>query len=163
MADASDVSAEADLRLVAVIAELEAAAGEPAYANPGLGLVARVIVYGCRHTFDRQGMALFIQRKPWMREVIHELIEKYRVDQAERTGMFAAVDPGAGSWGAGAGPGAGMSWNRMSWGCWRVLGCSWGSPCVLYPEGECALLLVLLVTGGEAPVRAPVHALWFAR
>ena len=79
MADASDVSAEADLRLVVVIAELEAAAGEPAHANPGLGLVARVIVYGGRHTFDRQGMALFIQRKPWMREVIHELIEKYRV------------------------------------------------------------------------------------
>ena len=66
MADASDVSAEADLRLVAVIGELEAAAGEPAYANPGLGLVARVIVYGCRHTFDRQGMGLFIQRKPWI-------------------------------------------------------------------------------------------------
>jgi hypothetical protein len=32
---------------VAVIAELEAAAGEPANANPGLGLVASVIVYGC--------------------------------------------------------------------------------------------------------------------
>jgi hypothetical protein len=47
MADASDVSAEADPRLVAVIAELEAAAGEPAYANPGLGLVASVIVHGC--------------------------------------------------------------------------------------------------------------------
>ena len=57
-----------------------------------------------RHTFDRQGMGLFIQRKPWMREVIHELIEKYRVDQAELTGMFAAVDPGAGCpGGAGAG------------------------------------------------------------
>ena len=70
MAEASDVSAEADLRLVAVIAELEAAAGEPPDANPGLGLVARVIVNGCRHTFDRQGMALFIQRKPWMRNCI---------------------------------------------------------------------------------------------
>ena len=106
------MSAEADLRLLAVIGELEAAAGEPAYANPGLGLVARVIVYGCRHTFDRQGMTLFIQRKPWMRHLFQKLIEKYRVDQAELTGMFAAVDPGAGSWGAhGAG-----SWDRMSWG-----------------------------------------------
>ena len=106
MADSSDVSAEADLRLLAVIGELEAAAGEPAYANPGLGLVARVIVYGCRHTFDRQGMTLFIQRKPWMRHLFQKLIEKYRVDQAELTGMFAAVDPGAGSWGAhGAGTG----------------------------------------------------------
>ena len=101
MAEASDVSAEVDPRLAAVIAELEAAAGEPAYANPGLGLVARVIVYGCRHTFDRQG------RKPWMREVIHELIEKYRVDQAELTGTFAAVDPGAGCPGGATG--------RMSW------------------------------------------------
>jgi hypothetical protein len=73
-----------------------------------LGLVARVIVYGCRHTFDRQGMGLFIQRKPWMREVIHELIEKYRVDQAELKGMFAAVDPGA------ACPG-GCLWGRTSW------------------------------------------------